>query len=183
MKNKKALIIGIIIAAVIIIILVSNFFNKDITDTVDNLSKGNNTSSDEPLRGSIDDPNSNINKLLAQDKDAEIVLPDVKTTKLDSSYSIKYTDVAGDKFEYTDYSDSARQYYAYDSWTGIYVLNVLGRACKENNIEISTMNLGEDILPDDPNFAGVSFESNRYKVSIFFKEDMTEANVKIDIIG
>ena len=181
MKNKKALIIGILLVAVIGVILYINFSTKDTVE--DNNNDEQTQATQKTTRGSLDDPNSNINKLLAQDTNIDIEIPEVETAKLDSSYNIKYTDVPGTNFLYKDYSASARQYCANDSFSGVYVLNVLGRACEENNIELGTMVLGEDLVSSDPNYTGVCFESLRYRVSIFFKETWDDANVKIDIIG
>lgn len=187
MKDKKKLIIILIAVAILIVILICNFFNKDITNKPGELigdAVGSvDFSKDRVVRGSLDDPDSNINKLLNLDpnREIEIVLPE--QTEMDSSYSIKYTDVKGDKLGYKDYSESAKTYLAYDSFTGIYVLNVLGRICKENNIELSSMMLGEDLVPKDPNYSGVCFESNKYKISIFYLDNMSEANIKLEVIG
>lgn len=187
MKNKKALIIGILIAAAIIIILLCNFFNTNLSQKTGELigdAVGNiDFSANKTVRGSKDDPHSNINKLLNADKDFKIEVPEIETVEMDSDFSIKYTDVNGDKLEYKDISDSARQFFAYDSFSGIYVLNVLGRVCKENSIDLSTMMFGETIVPEDSNYDAVYFESNRYRVTIFYNDSWEDANVKVELIG
>lgn len=187
MKNKKTLIIIIVALVLLAIIIIANFFNKDITgkpgeligDAVGTIEVGGK----KVKKGSVDDPNSNINKLLKLEVDREVIIPEVETMEMNSDFSIKYTDVKNDKFYYSDFSESAKDYLILDSYSGVYVLNVLGRACEENKIKLSSMNFAEDVIPEEPGYCGVIFESNKYQITIFFKDDNSEANVKIEIIG